>query len=248
MGRAYFHRARETGFSVSLVNDIKGTVSLVGCDLLVIALRSGNDVESFLRERLNSNRPSIVNLTTQSLRATAVCSSVASSAGATYYGGGIAGGRAQVLAGTATLLLGPPPPKSVLQFLAHIGTLISFPDERTAAAAKLLHNFVLILENHAIAAGMQLAQSCGISKFEHVLDLGTAGRPPSKSSVVRDFRAAPRSSYTCELVAKDLRELAASFPSLRRLPGLNFEQLVRFYARNRGPYTSQSLRSLRRHS
>ena len=131
------------------------------------------------------------------------------------------GGAAQAREGTLRLVLGPKLESEVEHITAALGTTTQFEDAVTACAAKLLHNLVVILYNHALAMALLLADSAGVPSIESVLDNGTAGRPPSRASVVRDHRLGPTSSYTGGLVAKDIEALLSSFPQLETVPGID---------------------------
>lgn len=133
---------------------------------------------------------------------------------------------------------------------AALGTTTQFEDAVTACAAKLLHNLVVILYNHALAMALLLADSAGVPSIESVLDNGTAGRPPSRASVVRDHRLGPTSSYTGGLVAKDIEALLSSFPQLETVPGIDLRELVALYGEYaESPYTVAALaRAIGAHS
>jgi 3-hydroxyisobutyrate dehydrogenase-like beta-hydroxyacid dehydrogenase len=246
MGGAYLERLEHAGIPVRGLQprELAG-VSFSETDLHVVAVRSGHDALEVVTALEGPAPVAVCNLTTQSLPDTRACAAAAASLGTRYYGGGIIGGASQAASGCADVLLGPPPPVTIVKVVEHFGRLHCYPTADVATAAKVLHNLVLVVENHIIAASLQLAALAGVERLEEVLDLGTAGRKPSQSSAVRDYRSGQSSSYTGTLVAKDVRALLMSFPALPRLSGIDLDALGRFYETvGDSPYTVGSLQSL----
>lgn len=246
MGRVYLERFRISGLEVRGIVDANMPRATIGeAELLVLALRAGADALRVLANVNICRKAAIWNVTTQAIPESRECAELAASRGFGYYGGGVTGGASDAAAGCAGILIGPPPPAAIAGIAGLIGQVIVYPDAAAATAAKLLHNLVLILQNHVIAASLQLAGASGVDNLASVLDIGTAGRKPSESSAARDYTIAPRSSYTCRLVAKDLRALLGSFAELRKMTGINLEELAAFYeAGGDAPYTGKALRSL----
>jgi 3-hydroxyisobutyrate dehydrogenase-like beta-hydroxyacid dehydrogenase len=167
---------------------------------------------------------------------------LAGAMGAGYSAGGLLGGAAGLRRGEAVLLQGPPPPAAALALLQHLGPVRVFDSAKAACAAKLLHNLALILTNHALGLCLRLAGGAGVADIEGILDAGTAGRVPGKSSIVRDFRGTPCSSYTSTLVAKDLRAILNSFPALPAADAATLRRLLAWHAAGGdAPYTRAGL-------
>jgi 3-hydroxyisobutyrate dehydrogenase-like beta-hydroxyacid dehydrogenase len=245
MGRAYVERFRRSGIEVrGLEPDALSRTCVGETEIIVLALRTGSDAISVLADVNARGKTIVCNLTTQSIPETRECIALAGSRNISYFGGGVTGGASEAAAGHAAILIGPPP-AAIAQIISHVGNLVVYPDSVAATAAKLLHNLVLIVQNHVIAAALQVAGPCGVDNLASVLDLGTAGRKPSASSAVRDHSMTPRSSYTCRLAAKDLRALSASFAELQTLRGIDLRELAAFYETGGDTsYTGKALQSL----
>lgn len=244
MGRAYLGCLERQGVPV------RGTELAswqrepdVRAPLAVLALRSGTDTRRMVSQATSQSVGQILDLTTQAVDDSEFCVEAARRAGIGYFGGGVTGGAAEAHKGTLGLLLGPALPPEVAVVAEKLGTVVGFTSAATATAAKLLHNFVLILHNHSLAIALRLAEEMGVEELEAVLDAGTAGRIPSRSSVVRDYRTGPVSSYTGNLVAKDLHAILTSFPRLEGAIGVNLHPLIELYGEGGdAPYTVTALR------
>ncbi len=249
MGAAYVRCFQQYGIDAHNVDELQvKTISFDRDELILLAVRSGADAVRTILSFQERGISTVLNLTTQGIQETQECSELASSLGIHYFGGGTTGGASQAAAGQAAILVGPAPPFAILDVLGKLGKVIVYPRAETAAAAKLLHNLVLIIQNHAISLGLLVAEHAGIDNFDVVLDLGTAGRKPSQSSAARDYRRMhPASSYTGTLVAKDLAAIMASFPGLERVAGLDLAALLSIYeAGGDRSYTEVALRSIQK--
>lgn len=190
----------------------------------------------------------LVDLTTQPSEEAEQTARMCETTGIRYFAGGCLGGASDARSGCLRMLLGPRDDAVALK-LQVFGSVVAFDDVRQACAAKLLHNFVLISLNHALGAALQLAAQSGVNLLEEILVHGPAGRVLKQQSVVRDAREYARSSYTAMLVAKDVAAIAATFPELGRLPGLDIVGLGQHYSIAGGvPYTLAALDSLMRMS
>jgi 3-hydroxyisobutyrate dehydrogenase-like beta-hydroxyacid dehydrogenase len=214
-----------------------------GADLSVLCLHDGAQVRRVLAAaRHGSCGHEVLDLTTQDLRGVGEAARLAAAIGAGYCAGGVLGGAAAVRDGQAQVLQGPSPGATALALLGRLGPVRVFEDAAAACAAKLLHNLALILNNHAIALCLRLAPAAGIADIETVLDAGTAGRAPGRSSVARDFRAGGPSSYTSALVAKDLLAILDSFPALPPADAATLRRLQAWHAAGGdAPYTRAAL-------
>ena len=231
MGRTYLDCLTRSGFAAQGA-DADGAEELLskGGDVLLLALHSGADTRAVVKRLERGQFSHVIDLTTQLVEDSLMCSEMSSDKGIRYYGGGVSGGAAEMAEATGTILLGPSPVEEpVLMIIRTLGRLIEFPTAAAACLAKLLHNLVLIVQSHVLGCAMQLAERGGIKDFERILDAGTAGRMPSRSSVVRDLYCGPSTSYTSRLVAKDLRAIVATFPELSELAGIRLEELARLY-------------------
>jgi 3-hydroxyisobutyrate dehydrogenase-like beta-hydroxyacid dehydrogenase len=231
MGRTYLDCLTRSGFAARGA-DADGAEELLseGGDVLLLALHSGSDTRGVVTRLERGQFAYVVDLTTQRVEDSLMCTEISADKEIRYYGGGVSGGAAEMAEATGTILLGPSPiEEPVLMVIQTLGRLIEFPTAAAACLAKLLHNLVLIIQNHVLGCAMQLAERGGIKDFGRILDAGTAGRVPSRSSVVRDLHYGPSTSYTSRLVAKDLREIVATFPELSGLAGIRLEELARLY-------------------
>lgn len=184
----------------------------------------------------------LIDLCTQSTDAARRAAHFEAARGVAYCAGGVLGGGHEVAKGAAHFLIGPPPPEAAQAILRQAGRVHVFKDPAAACAAKLLHNFVLLQSNHAIAAALTIAPDFGISRLEDLLDLGTAGRKPSQSSAARDFIRGPTSTYTSALVRKDIAAILDSFPALAAQGGLGLAALAPAHgAEDPTPFTRAAL-------
>lgn len=182
----------------------------------------------------------VVDLTTQSIPHLEAVEDLVRRAGIHYFAGGVTGGAGQVGSSEFRVLLGPTVNiESLRAIIEKIGSVIHFSTAKQAVAAKLLHNFYLIVSSHTMGAVSSTAKSLGIDVKQMflVLDTGTAGRKPSSSSVARDQLCIPQSSYTSSLVAKDWNAIKESFQVL----GINLfdDKVISSLHENAGsqPYT-----------
>ncbi len=247
MGRAFQARARALGRDCELLAPDKAE-SVAG-RLCVLALRAGRDTRLFLAARVGETL-GVLDLTTQSTRDAAAGAELARVRGVAYCAGGVIGGAAEAERGEALLLLGPAPGGALRAMAADLGRPRVYATAALAAAAKLLHNFVLIVQAQALAAALHVADDLGLESFEDLLDAGVTGRRPSQASVVRDLRCGPSTSYTSALVAKDLAALLESFEDLRAVPGIDLPALAAYFAaQGAEPYTTAAWRAAEpRHS
>jgi 3-hydroxyisobutyrate dehydrogenase-like beta-hydroxyacid dehydrogenase len=229
MGAAYAARLRIVGYDV-LLHEPDGAATIFGpTPTVLLSLFTGADAAMVIAQLPSGS--CVLDLTTQGLDECQLCCSTAERQSIDYYAGGVTGGAQQARDGTLALLIGPDPPKEVRQICAGLGRLRCFPSAAAAVAGKLLHNLVLVVTNHILGAAMQLSKRANVEDLPAILDEGTTGRPPSKSSLVRDCRGHGRSSYTGRLVSKDIDALLRSFPLLRELVGIDLSCLARHYGK-----------------
>lgn len=244
MGRAYVARLRAFGHHVRLCETWPDDRRGRNAELVLLALRDGRATRA-LTERFHQGPPGlVVDLTTQGTDDVASCRERCLGSGIRYLAGGVTGGTRDIASGGAALLLGPGPvPTTVRERLRPLGKILEFETVRAACAAKLLHNLVLVLNGHVLAAALGLAERAGVRELEEILTAGTAGRPVRAQSVVRDYRRGPSSSYTNHLVAKDLHTILESFPGDRRSIPVDLERLARLH--EEGPETPYTIVALR---
>lgn len=232
MASAYAETLRANGISV-----FEG-VSDLQPDILA-AFFSGAQTLAFLETVRLAEQTIIVDLATQEVAEAQACAKQAAMRGAHYYAGGVTGGVRQVGSNNFTILLGGlKNGEDMPSWLRVLGTVWIFDNAKKAVAAKLLHNLTLILFNHALGAVMNLAEDNDIPDILDILERGTAGRAIRSTSVVRDRFARPVSSYSSELVAKDLKAIVASFPDIERLAWIDLRRLAAAHTEyRRDPYT-----------
>ena len=236
MAAAYADVLRLQGWPVSQEpGPLVGTV--------VLACFSGKQSQELLAQAAIAPGTMLMDLTTQSVPDARICRSLATKAGATYLAGGVTGGVREVGSPSFSVLLGGlAAERSIPPCVEPLGKVIRFDTVEQAVSAKLLHNFVLIATNHALGIALWLADKAGVSDLVAVLEAGTAGRAVRCSSAVRDHAEGACSSYTSELVAKDLLAMLSSFPELQDVRGIDLEQLAAHHAAHGcQAYTSCSL-------
>lgn len=213
--------------------------------VLIMALTSGDQVAEVLASG-EVRAAAVLDLTTQSTEAIERCAGLARGSGIAYSGGGVTGGARQLARGSASLLLGPEPRGFAARVCARLGSPVFFPTARQAALAKLLHNWVLIVQQWAVAVALTEAGAHGFSELPAVLSEGTAGRPVTRWSVIRDWSAGqPSSTYTDRLVWKDLREIKQSFSATENADGGLLDHLIDLFEPADGPAIPFTLRLLR---
>jgi 3-hydroxyisobutyrate dehydrogenase-like beta-hydroxyacid dehydrogenase len=198
--------------------------------VILLAFFSGKQTLAFLERAAIGNGSLLIDLATQSLAEARACQDATRRAGLRYLAGGATGGAGQVGTTSFTVLLGAvAPDESLPAWLPALGAIRTFDSVEKSVGAKLLHNLVLVLVNFALGAALDLAERSQIPDMLGILAEGTAGRPLRAASAARDRSAPPASSYTGDLAAKDLRAIAASFPALAALEGLDLERLAGCY-------------------
>lgn len=217
VGRAVSARLAHRGFTVHAADrDGRHRVLAARPEVLVLALTRGEECLAQLAEAAELP-PVVIDLTTQAPDSAARCTRLATARGAAYHGGGLTGSPRALATGGAVLLLGPAPaPETPAgQIVAALGRVIGFPEPRAGALAKLLHNWVLVVQQWAAALALRCAgEDIDPAVLVAVLEAGTAGRPVAQWSVVRDAAGPATSTYLSRLVAKDLDELARAVPRL----------------------------------
>lgn len=159
-----------------------------------------------------------VDLATQSIGEATATAAACEVHSIPYFAGGLTGGVAQIGSTDCTVILGTSRPVSAVPaWIEHLGQPALQATLEAAISAKLLHNLVLIVSNHALGAALEVADAIGVRDFPAILAAGTAGRPPLQSSTLRDRHHGFTSSYSSSLVAKDLRAIVDSLPQLERL-------------------------------
>lgn len=242
MGRAYADRLESSGTLCRRTGKRDWRKALLEWSgVVLVAVTNGEDSRAVV-ESLQSRHTLVIDLTTQTPSEANWCAATCHTKGIDYYAGGVTGGGQQVLQGEAVLLLGPTPlPVRVMELAEIIGAVQKFNTAGDACAAKLLHNFVLIVAGRALAVALRVAEERGIGSLADVIERGTAGRPVRCQSVVRDFEQPPTSTYTCALVAKDLRAMKREFPQLTNTAGLDLEGLAAMFDRGGDrPYTERA--------
>ncbi|MCQ4041856.1 NAD(P)-dependent oxidoreductase [Streptantibioticus rubrisoli] len=240
VGRAVAARLTASGFPVVAGDQEDESRVLDAADgLLVTALTHGTQTHAVLAGG-GVRCAEMLDLTTHSPHSAARCRQTAEARGIRYHGGGLTGGARQVGEGTAVLLVGPEPTEGVLTTCQVLGTVLTFGSAEQGALAKLLHNWVLIVQQWAVATALAEADAQGLTGLVDVLASGTAGRPVPEWSTVRDWDAdQPASTYLSRLVAKDLRELRVSAPVVRDAGAAVMDQFDRvFSAEDDRPYTA----------
>ncbi|WP_431783453.1 hypothetical protein [Streptomyces chumphonensis] len=247
VGRAVAERLRACGHEVVAADRTHRHVVLdAKPDVLLLALTHGTESEAQIAE-LTASPAWVVDLTTQSPDSVTGCAAKAARLGAAYHGGGLTGGPRELAAGRGVLLLGgPPEPHGPVAGIVHaLGRSIDFPDARSAARAKLLHNWVLLVQQWAAALALGTVGPDGAPHLVRVLEAGTAGRPVADWSVVRDAAAPPCSTYLARLVAKDLKEITHGLPALAAAGAPVIAELERVVtADDERPYTEAFLNIL----
>jgi 3-hydroxyisobutyrate dehydrogenase-like beta-hydroxyacid dehydrogenase len=208
------------------------------CDILSAAF-DGRETLAALRRLDRRGVRNIVDLATQSIADAGSTGAACKERGIPYFAGGVTGGVAQVGSAEFAIILGPVRPGTQLpSWLGHLGRIAPQASVEAAVSAKLLHNLVLILSNHALGVALELAEAAEIRDFQSILTRGTAGRPILQASTVRDRDRGFSSSYSSSLVAKDLRAMMDSLPELRSLRGFDLAQLASAHdSRGDEPYT-----------
>jgi len=215
IGRAVGSRLRAEGFTVlGADRSSRRTVLDAELSVLVLALTRGKECLAQLTEA-DRLPPHVLDLTTQTPQSARQCAERVLALGSLYCGGGLTGGGHQIASGTAVLVLGPAvaPCSPVRDVIAALGRAITFAAPEHAAKAKLLHNWVLIVQQWAAALAVQEAGS-DLDALVEVLSSGTVGRRVPDWSVVRDAAGRAESTYLGRLVAKDLGEIKAALPRL----------------------------------
>ena len=217
VGRAVAERLSQCGFTVHAADrDGRHRVLAARPEVLVLALTRGEECLTQLAEP-GALPPVVLDLTTQAPDSATRCADLAADRGADYHGGGLTGSPRALATGDAVLLLGPPPAAGTPadRTTAALGRVIAFPAPWSGALAKLLHNWVLVVQQWAAALAIRHAgDDLDLAALTAVLDAGTAGRPVPQWSVVRDAAGPATSTYLSRLVAKDLDELARAAPEL----------------------------------
>ncbi|MFF2044090.1 hypothetical protein ACFVVX_27085 [Kitasatospora sp. NPDC058170] len=216
VGCAVARRLTDRGFAVRAADrDDRRLVLDAAPDVLVMALTRGD--ESLLQLGELEKAPGVVlDFTTQSPESAARCAHLAAGLGAAYHAGGLTGGGHELAAGRGVLLLGSPvePDGPAGRVVSALGRAIGFPSAAEAARAKLLHNWVLLVQQWAAALALGEVGPDGHATLVEVLAAGTAGRAVPDWSVVRDARHPARSTYLGRLAAKDLGEITRGLPAL----------------------------------
>jgi 3-hydroxyisobutyrate dehydrogenase-like beta-hydroxyacid dehydrogenase len=195
----------------------------------IAAFFSGMQSKLFLEGAALQPGAILIDLTTQTVDTASHCGALAKSSGILYAAGGITGGSQQVGSVSSTLLLGGSATQALPSWLSMLGNAMIFDSIEQAVSAKLLHNFVLLMINHCLSIALELAQLQGIGNFTEVLERGTAGRSLRRTSAVRDFEDYPISSYSAQLVSKDLKAMLDSFPQLAGIVGIDLKELSSYY-------------------
>lgn len=199
-------------------SDINGWRRAVDCHAGWVLLSLNRGVDSVeVADHLSASdaRPRIhgvVDLTTQSLETADHCTTILERAGIVYLAGGLTGGAGGIQARQAVFLLGPVPvPDAVTVALEPIGEIIQFPDPLTGVAGKLIHNYVLLANSHALAVAIAEGERLGcLESMIRSIETGPAGRATLHQSIVRDRMGRGETSYSVRLVRKDLVQLRAS--------------------------------------
>ena len=223
MASAYTEALKSGGLTVNNnPDDLKALCTIV-------AFFSGEQSKLFVEGTALQPGTVLIDLTTQTVDSAIYCGALAEASGILYAAGGITGGSQQVGSVSSTLLLGGSAIHALPSWLSLLGNAMIFESIEQAVSAKLLHNFVLLMINHGLSIALELAQLQGIGNFIEVLERGTAGRSLRRTSAVRDFEDYPISSYSAQLVSKDLKAMLVSFPQLASLVGINVEELSSYY-------------------
>lgn len=210
----------ENGVTVT-VSDVDGWREAIDahCGWVLLSLNRGTDSTVVADHLARGNRTRIdgvIDLTTQTLNTVAHCTDVLAAAGIGYWAGGLTGGAGGLRRREAVFLLGPEPVAApIVDLLEPMGEIIAFPDPASGVAGKLLHNYVLFANSHALAVALAEGMHRGcVDAMLRAIETGPAGRPTSAQSIVRDVQGRGRTSYSVRLVRKDLAQLAASFDGL----------------------------------
>lgn len=247
VGRAAADRLAAAGHAVHAGDrPDRDRVLAAGADVLLLALTRGEECAAQLAEAAGTRRlpPTVLDLTTQAPDSAARCADRAAAAGSAYHGGGLTGGGTELRSGQAVLLLGPPvrPGTAAAAVVDGLGRAIPFAAPAAAARAKVLHNWVLLVQQWAAALALADAREHGVDALVEVLAAGTAGRPVPEWSVVRDAAGGPTSTYLSRLAAKDLAVLARTAPALAAAAAPLLAELDRAFARlPERPYTEALL-------
>ena len=251
MGRAFSHRLRCMESGLWIVGPVEpDELSAAGWrtpqrSVFISLLRSGSCTWSLMKTGVVTEGCTYVDLCTQSVADCGRTTVEAGARGVLYCGGGVLGGGRELRGGKAHLLVGGPVSPLTKLVLSRVGPLTVFARPEQACAAKLLHNFVVLLSNHAIAAALALAEESGIERFDRILDAGISRRRPSETSVVRDKLDSARSTYTSLLVSKDIEAILDSFRRLREVGGFGLRHIASLHdRRDTAPYTVRALRIL----
>jgi 3-hydroxyisobutyrate dehydrogenase-like beta-hydroxyacid dehydrogenase len=236
MATAYTGALQSSGLVVS--TDPQQILSPVTLMAFFSGVQSRNYLESI---RLHPGSI-LIDLATQDFSSARCCLEIVSSAGALYAAGGVTGGARQVGTESTTLLLGGPGTHELPSWLSLLGHILVYESVEQAVAAKLLHNFILLMVNHSLGIALELARHNGILNLLDVIERGTAGRPLHASSAARDRRDCPSSTYSAALASKDLRAIIDSFPQLANLEGFDLLALSDYYKLwGNEPYTMATL-------
>ncbi|MFJ4097677.1 hypothetical protein ACIPYS_39460 [Kitasatospora sp. NPDC089913] len=247
VGRAVSGRLTDCGFTVRAADrDDRRQVLDAEPDVLITALTRGDESLHQLSE-LEWVPGVVLDLTTQSPESAWRCARQAGALGTAYHGGGLTGGGRELALGQGVLLLGSPvdPDGPAGRVVSALGRAIGFPSAPEAAKAKLLHNWVLLVQQWSAALALGEAGPDGAGALVEVLAAGTAGRAVPEWSVVRDARGPARSTYLGRLAAKDLGEIARGLPALAEAGGPVLEVLTEaLLAGAEQPYTQTLLNIL----
>ncbi|MFB7380484.1 hypothetical protein ACFC6U_24090 [Kitasatospora purpeofusca] len=247
VGRAVSGRLADCGLVVRAADRDDRHLVLDGePDVLVMALTRGDESLCQLEE-LERAPGFVLDLTTQSPESAERCARRAAALGSAYHGGGLTGGGRELAVGRGVLLLGAPadPYGPVGRVVSALGRSIGFPSAPEAARAKLLHNWVLLVQQWAAALALGEVGPDGAGALVDVLAAGTAGRAVPDWSVVRDARHPARSTYLGRLAVKDLGEITRGLPALAEAGRPVVELLTEaLHARPEHPYTQALLNIL----
>lgn len=251
MGRAFLYRLRCIGSVLWTIGPVEpdelvaAGMGTPGGSVFISLLRSGSCTWSRMKTGAIARGCTYVDLCTQSIADCRRTMAEADARGVLYCGGGVLGGGRELMDGKAQLLAGGSISPLTERVLSSVGRLTVFARPEQACAAKLLHNFVVLLSNHAIAAALALAEESGIEGFDKLLDAGISGRRPSETSVVRDRSGTARSTYTSLLVRKDIEAILDSFGRLQDVGGFGLPYIARLHGpRDPAPYSVRALRIL----
>ena len=244
VGRAAAERLAAAGHRVHAGDrPDRDEVLAADADVLLLALTRGEECAAQLASAVRL--PAVVlDLTTQAPESAARCAELAAAAGSAYHGGGLTGGGTELRAGQAVLLLGPPvrPGTAAGSVVGALGRAIDFATPAAGARAKVLHNWVLLVQQWAASLALADARQHGVDALVEVLTSGTAGRPVPEWSVVRDAAGDATSTYLSRLAAKDLAVLARTAPALAGAAAPLLAELDRAFARlPERPYTEALL-------